>query len=122
MLEYFCAWEFVQQFEGLKTLDLNGLIKVYREHWRDESWHEVLRLIAGMLKNAKFTGDILEYLIGENGETEKFINLFLAAECVSEVKNRNDIDVVAGDLRDRIKELTKYGNINASTSSEFHKL
>jgi predicted NACHT family NTPase len=106
-LEYFCAWEFVRQFEKQKTLDLGGLIQVYREHWRDESWHEVLRLIAGML-DAKFTGEILESLIGEDGEAEKFGNLFLAAECVSEVKKRNEIADVAGNVRDRIEKLTRY--------------
>ena len=122
-LEYFCAWEFVQQFEGQKTLEIDGLIQVYQEHWRDESWHEVLRLIAGMLKNAnRFTSDILEYLIGEDGEAEKFSNLFLAAECVSEVKKRNDIAGVAGEVRDRVKELTKYGNINTSTSQEYKNI
>jgi predicted NACHT family NTPase len=106
-LEYFCAWEFVRQFEKQKTLDLDGLIEVFREHWRDESWHEVLRLMAGML-DARFTGDILEYLIGENGEANKFSNLFLAAQCVSEVKNRNEIAAIARNLRDRVKELTRY--------------
>ncbi len=120
-LEYFCAWEFVRQFEKQKTLDLDGLIQVYREHWRDESWHEVLRLMAGMLA-AKFTGDILEYLIGENGEAEKFSNLFLAAQCVSEVKNRNDIAAVAGRLCDRVKELIKYGNITDTTDLEYNNL
>ncbi|MCY7384195.1 MAG: NACHT domain-containing protein, partial [Microcoleus sp. CAN_BIN18] len=120
-LEYFCAWEYVRQFEKQKTLDLDGLIEVFREHWRDESWHEVLRLMAGML-DAKFTGEILEYLIGENGEAEKFSNLFLAAQCVSEVKNRNEIADIAGRLRDRIKELTKYGNIIDSTSQEYYNL
>ncbi|MEG5001733.1 NACHT domain-containing protein [Microcoleus sp. B4-D4] len=112
-LEYFCAWELVRQFEKQKTLDLDGLIEVYREHWPDESWHEVLRLLAGML-DAKFTSDILEYLIGEDGEAENFSNLFLAAQGVSEVKNRNDIAVIASQLRDRVKELTKYGNITGS--------
>jgi predicted NACHT family NTPase len=124
-LEYFCAWEFVQQFEGQKTLDLDGLIQIYREHWRDESWHEVLRLIAGMLKNAKFTSDILEYLIGEDGEADKFSNLFLAAQCVSEVKNRNDIADVAGRLCDRIKILTRYSytvNIITSRDIEHYRL
>ena len=113
-LEYFCAWEFVRQFEKQKTLDENGLIEVFRQHWRDESWHEVLRLMAGML-DANFTGKILEYLIGENGEAEKFSNLFLAAECVSEVKNRNSIDEIGCKLRDRVKELTRYGNITNFT-------
>ena len=120
-LEYFCAWEFVRQFEKQKTLELDGLIEVFREHWRDESWHEVLRLMAGML-DANFTGKILEYLIGENGEAEKFSNLFLAAECVSEVKKRNDIAAIARNLRDRVKELTKYGNITDSTHPEYDSL
>ncbi|WP_445246313.1 NACHT domain-containing protein [Microcoleus sp. OTE_8_concoct_300] len=118
-LEYFCAWEFVRQFEKQKTLDINGLIEVFREHWRDESWHEVLRLMAGML-DANFTGQILEYLIGENGEADKFSNLFLAAQCVSEVKNRNEIAAIASQLRERVKELTKYGNITHSTHPEYH--
>ncbi|NJR25066.1 MAG: NACHT domain-containing protein, partial [Richelia sp. CSU_2_1] len=120
-LEYFCAWEFVRQFEKQKTLDLAGLIQVYREHWRDESWHEVLRLMAGML-DAKFTNNILEYLIGEDGEAEKFSNLFLAAECVSEVKKRNEIAGVAVKVRDRVQELIKYENITASTSQEYDNL
>ena len=117
-LEYFCAWEFVRQFEKQKTLDENGLIEVFREHWRDESWHEVLRLMAGML-DANFTRKILEYLIGENGEAEKFSNLFLAAQCVSEVRNRNSIDEIGCKLRDRVKELTRYRNITAFTHLEY---
>jgi len=120
-LEYFCAWEFVRQFEKHKTLELDDLIQVFREHWRDESWHEVLPLMAGML-DAKFTSDILEYLIGEHGEAEKFSNLFLAAQCVLEVKNRNDIAAIASKLRDRVKELTKYGNITDSTPQESDNL
>jgi predicted NACHT family NTPase len=120
-LEYFCAWEFVRQFEKQKTLDLDGLIEVFREHWRDESWHEVLRLMAGML-DANFTGKILEYLIGENGEAEEFSNLFLAAQCVSEVRNRNELAAIASQLRDRVKELTKYGNITDSTHPEYDSL
>jgi predicted NACHT family NTPase len=120
-LEYFCAWEFVRQFEKHQTLELDDLIQVFREHWRDESWYEVLPLMAGML-DAKFTSDILEYLIGENGEAEKFSNLFLAAQCVLEVKNRNDIAAIASKLRDRVKELTKYGNITDSTPQESDNL
>jgi len=123
-LEYFCAWEFVRQFDKPKTLDLDGLIEVFREHWRDESWHEVLRLMAGML-DAKFTGQILEYLIGENGEAEKFSNLFLAAQCVSEVRNRNSIDEISCKLRDQVKELTRYNyrvNVRSSSDEEHNQL
>jgi len=120
-LEYFCAWELVRQCKKQKPLELDGLIQIFREHWRDESWHEVLRLMAGML-DANFTGEILEYLIGENGEGENFSNLFLAAQCVSEVQNRNEIATIASQLRDRVKELTKYGNITDSTPQEYNSL
>ncbi|MEG5042594.1 MULTISPECIES: NACHT domain-containing protein [unclassified Microcoleus] len=119
-LEYFCAWELVRQCKKQKPLELDGLIQIFREHWRDESWHEVLRLMAGML-DANFTGEILEYLIGENGEGENFSNLFLAAQCVSEVKNRNEIAAIASKLRDRVKELTKYGNITGSKPLEYYR-
>ena len=114
-------WEYLRQFEKQKTLDLDDLIQVYREHWRDESWQEVLCLMARML-DAKFTGKILECLIGEDGEVEGFSNLFLAAQCLDEVKNRNDIADVAGRLCAEVKKLTKYGNITASTSQEYQKL
>src|SRR4028119_1257642 len=120
-LEYFCAWELVRQCKKQKPLELDGLIQIFREHWRDDSWHEVLRLMAGML-DAKFTGEILEYLIGENGEGENFSNLFLAAQCVSEVQNRNVIAAIARNLRDRVKELTRYGNITAFRPGELYNL
>ncbi|MEG3957422.1 NACHT domain-containing protein [Microcoleus sp. herbarium2] len=119
-LEYFCAWELVRQCKKQKPLELDGLIQIFREHWRDESWHEVLRLMAGML-DANFTGEILEYLIGENGEGENFSNLFLAAQCLDEVRNRNTIDGIASQLCDRVKELTKYGNITGSKPLEYYR-
>jgi predicted NACHT family NTPase len=54
-LEYFCAWEFVWQFEKEKTLTIEQLInQVFGKHWQDESWHEVLRLICGMIEPKLF--------------------------------------------------------------------
>jgi predicted NACHT family NTPase len=49
-LEYFCACEFVERFgkrglEGGLTLE-ELKTEVFGKHWQDESWHEVLRLIA----------------------------------------------------------------------------
>jgi len=49
-LEYFCAWEFVERFEKQRSLTEEELkTEVFGQHWRDESWHEVLRLICGMV-------------------------------------------------------------------------
>ncbi|GET44195.1 putative signal transduction protein containing Nacht domain [Microseira wollei NIES-4236] len=107
-LEYFCAWEFVWQFKETQTLSIEQLkTEVFGKHWQDESWHEVLRLISGMI-DAKFVGEIIEYLMGINGEAEKFVNLFLAAMCLSEVRNRQMIEKSANQLLKQLQDLIEY--------------
>nr|WP_322714940.1 HEAT repeat domain-containing protein [Nostoc sp. ChiSLP03a]MDZ8216225.1 HEAT repeat domain-containing protein [Nostoc sp. ChiSLP03a] len=107
-LEYFCAWEFVWQFKETQTLTIEELKnEVFGKHWQDESWHEVLLLIAGMIE-PRFVGEILEYLMEQDGEEEKFANLFLAAKCLVEVRNRSAIASTANKLLDELQDLTKY--------------
>ncbi|MCL2934512.1 MAG: HEAT repeat domain-containing protein [Trichodesmium sp. MAG_R03] len=107
-LEYFCAWSFVWQFMVTQSLGIDGLINdVFGQHWRDEKWHEVLRLIAGMI-DAKFVGDIISYLMEQDGEEEKFLNLFLAGKCFFEVRSRQGIGDVESRLLNRLKDLTGY--------------
>ncbi|MBN3940406.1 HEAT repeat domain-containing protein [Nostoc sp. NMS9] len=107
-LEYFCAWEFVWQFEKERSITIEYLkTEVFGKHWQDETWHEVLLLVAGMIE-AKFVGEILEYLMVQDGEEEKFINLFLAAKCLAEVRNRSVIVSVANKLLNELQDLTKY--------------
>ncbi|TVP66255.1 MAG: NACHT domain-containing protein, partial [Nodularia sp. (in: Bacteria)] len=110
-LEFFCASEFVKRFEKRGTT--NGISiealkdDVFGKHWQDETWHEVLLLIAGMIE-AEFVGEILDYLMKQDGEDEKFTNIFLAAKCLTEVRNRSVIATTAKQLLDKIKALTKY--------------
>ncbi|MEH2275692.1 MAG: NACHT domain-containing protein, partial [Nostoc sp.] len=107
-LEYFCAWEFVWQFEKERSITIEFLkTEVFGKHWQDETWHEVLLLIAGMI-DVKFVGEILEYLMVQDGEEEKFINLFLGAKCLAEVRNRSVIASTANKLLNELKDLTKY--------------
>ena len=107
-LEYFCAWEFVWQFEKERSISIEYLkTEVFGKHWQDETWHEVLLLIAGMI-DAKFVGEIIDYLMVQDGEEEKSINLFLAAKCLAEVRNRSVIASVANKLFDKLQDLTKY--------------
>lgn len=62
-LEYFCAYAFVYQFEKTRELTIEQLkTEVYDKHWDDQSWHEVLRLICGMV-DQKWSGDIIGHLI-----------------------------------------------------------
>ncbi|MBD2344403.1 HEAT repeat domain-containing protein [Anabaena subtropica] len=107
-LEYFCAWEFVWQFKETQTLSIKDLNQeVFGKHWQDETWHEVLRLITGMIE-PRFVCEILNYLMAQDGEAEKFINIFLAAKCLAEVRNRLLVSSIANKLLQQIKALTKY--------------
>jgi hypothetical protein len=64
-LEYFCAWEFAWQFKETQTLTVEQLKnEVFAPHWQDESWHEVLRLISGMI-DAKFVAEMIDYLLSQ---------------------------------------------------------
>ncbi|MEW6498781.1 MAG: HEAT repeat domain-containing protein, partial [Cyanobacteriota bacterium] len=115
-LEYFCAWEFVWQFEKERSINLDFLkYDVFGKHWQDESWHEVLRLIAGMI-DAKFVGEIIEYLMVQKIDTREFIstgerlteegllNLLLAANCLAEVRNRAAITPITTRLLEALKK------------------
>jgi predicted NACHT family NTPase len=110
-LEYFCACEFVERFGkrglagGLTLEELKA--EVFGKHWQDESWHEVLRLIVGMI-DTSFAGQIIDYLMALDGEPEKFINLFLAAECLSEIRNSSVLGATATQLLNQLKSLTQY--------------
>lgn len=89
-LEYFCAADFVHQFNVAKTLDLGGLIALFDQHCRDDEWREVLRLICGQI-DEQFVGRIVEHLAGRT-DWEKLNNeaqpeLPLAIECLNEVRN-----------------------------------
>lgn len=107
-LEYFCAWEFVWRFEKKRSIKIEDLkTEVFGKHWQDETWHEVLLLIAGMIE-AKFVGEIIDYLMAQDGESRKFANIFLAADCLAEVKNRNEINLISNQLCKRMKNLINY--------------
>ncbi|MGB5593598.1 MAG: HEAT repeat domain-containing protein, partial [Crocosphaera sp.] len=106
-LEYFCASEFVWRFKESQTLSLDELKnEVFDKHWDDETWHEVLRLISGMI-DPKFTGEIIEYLMNLKPDEENNpINLFLAADCLSEVRNRKEI-TCSSQLLSLLQEFAK---------------
>ncbi|MBV8729698.1 MAG: HEAT repeat domain-containing protein [Acidobacteriia bacterium] len=89
-LEYFCAAWFVHQFQD-HTLSPEQLkTEVYGRHWEDETWHEVLRLIAGMI-GEKQAEQLILFLMEQDGRWNKLANVMLAAGCLSEVRNRRPI-------------------------------
>ncbi|MGI0495168.1 HEAT repeat domain-containing protein [Alkalinema pantanalense CENA528] len=99
-LEYFCAMEIVHRFEKSRELTFEQLRdEVFWQHWQDETWHEVLRLICGAI-DPKFAAQLIEFLLsqeiaqdiffdelayrkfGENRiKKEGFAHILLAADC-----------------------------------------
>ncbi|WP_416670336.1 NACHT domain-containing protein [Egbenema bharatensis] len=124
-LEYFCAVEIVNRFEKQRSISFEELRdRVFGEHWQDETWHEVLRLICGMI-DAKFVGELIEFLIERRVDRNRFLepilwssfeeyrmclsrkgleNLLLSTECLCEVKNRFVIEEIDKRLLEIIKK------------------
>ena len=60
-LEYFCASEVVERLYKTPEILLEELkTEVFGKHWDDESWQEVLCLIAGLIPG-NLTGKLIEF-------------------------------------------------------------
>ena len=120
-LEYFCAVEIVHRFEKQRTLTFEQLRdEVFGQHWPDETWHEVLRLICGMI-DSTFASQLVSFLVKQDflrqagfkflipglsdgkSWTRVPIVLLLAADCLYEVSGLNNNH----RIRDRILEALK---------------
>jgi Trp operon repressor len=108
-LEYFCAIEIVHRFEKQRTLTFEQLRdEVFGSHWQDETWHEVLRLICGML-DMKFTGQLIEFLMEQDSKPNNFENVLLSSECLLETRNRQEISEIDQNLLNALKVITHGG-------------
>jgi HEAT repeat protein len=110
LLEYFCASALVRQslreessLEFLKT-------QVFAPHWRDESWHEVLRLIAGMDDQlpVEHIAKIIDFLLEEKDASYEFHNIFLAANCCLEVRNPRSLGQSRIRVTDALLRLVRF--------------
>ncbi len=107
-LEYFAAWSFVWKFEKTQTLTFEELRdQTFAAHWPEESWREVLRLIAGMLETT-FVDKIIAFLLSQSGKNHKFANIFLAADCLSEVRKRTEIQTTSKQVLKAVQALVKF--------------
>jgi hypothetical protein len=108
-LEYFCAMEIVNRFEKQRTLTFEQLRdEVFGQHWQDETWHEVLRLICGMI-DVNFVAQLIAWLIQQE-EMKNFINIFLSVDCFLELRDKNKYALeIANQLLESLKHLMKYG-------------
>ena len=114
-LEYFCASAIVMRFNKRGTeggLELDQLKQdVFREHWRDQSWHEVMRLVIGHdLVDPAFAEDILLDLINQKTEDGNVAALILAADCYMEIEQKHKVEKLATELFRHLREALIKGN------------
>lgn len=124
-LEFFCASAFVKKFEKSQDMSLEQLKReAYGAHWQDRSWHEVLRLICGMI-DEKFAGEIIDCLINvtDRPNLEKYSekplrHIVLAVQCLSELKNMTSVAEPAGRLLEAIHSV--FCRITGDATSELN--
>jgi len=115
--------EIVHRFEKQRTLTFEQLRdEVFGQHWQDETWHEVLKLICGAI-DPRFAGELIEFLAERKLERSEFIDpvalkmvnrrlltkaglihLVLATDCLTEIKSQQNIDKAMNKLLESLKE------------------
>jgi hypothetical protein len=113
-LEYFCAESAVERFQPTLLL----AEKIFRRRLRDSSWHEVLRLIVGMVE-LKQAQELIAFLMDQNGQESKLSTLILAAECLGERRDRSRLQRLDEQLRARLlAEIVGVCNLESQEETE----
>jgi hypothetical protein len=132
-LEYFCAMEIVHRFGELRSLSFEQLRdEVFGLHWQDETWHEVLRLICGMI-DTKWSVQLIDFLIDfwghcseeeeeEDCDLEDYLiakggveNLLFAVKCFQEISSSIEARLLSRRLLDKLKDVPDYIDEYANT-------
>jgi hypothetical protein len=91
-LEFFCADAIRLRFEKTQELSAAGLKGIFDTRWKEKVWHEVLRLICGMI-DEEFAGEMIDHLRSLGFENTDGSNLVLAVECLAEVKRPAALEI-----------------------------
>ena len=115
-LEYFCAEAFRWQFERDQVIDLDYLkSEVFGRHWDDPAWREVLRLIAGTIRE-QWMAQIVVFLVDEVNlpwpwqfDDRAPWNIALAAQCLAEGRTITGLEHAATRVLVRVIQLLEHG-------------
>ena len=97
-LEYFCARDLQYRLQKTTSLSPAQLADIFRQNWRQDAWHEPLRLLCGLI-GTEFAQLCIAALVDISKEEEGASALMLAETCLREVRKTSDI-IQAGYLLD----------------------
>jgi len=98
--DYFCAKELVSHLaDGVGE---GELLEAAKLRWEDDSWHEVLRLVCGMV-GPNLASKLITVILEESQHSHA--GIFLAAECVSEVRSKTTIEPLRETVYQRLVSL-----------------
>lgn len=104
-LEYYCAREIKYRLEKTSSLSADQLAVVFREHWHQDEWREVLSLLCGMI-GPEYAGRGIDELL-KNDDLPPFEALFLAARCLEEIREQGSLHEARERIRLRLINLTR---------------
>src|SRR5579871_183209 len=110
-LEYFCAREFTQHLANAAGKD--ELLDVFRTRWLDDSWHEVIRLVCSMV-GPDLASELIREMLKGASETRGWQAVFLASECVAEVRHAGRVEGLKLEIKERLVKLLDF---HAATES-----
>lgn len=108
-LEYFCAAFICEQFEKTHLLSIEQLKSDIFGHWPDETWHEVLRLLIGMV-DQRYVEEIILWLLQQDDAEHMCRPQLLAIECVGEVRRRIKLGALEQEAMKTAKTLTNFSS------------
>lgn len=117
-LEFFCADAIRVRFEKTKELPLDALKTIFGTRWKEEEWHEVLRLVCGMI-GEEFAGEMIDHLRSLGWEETDGTNIQLAVECLQEVRRPEMLQATGRDL---LLTLLDFGMSSAAHKRASHRI
>ena len=104
-LEYFCAREYIQHLKNAGEKE--ELRKLFLTRWADDAWHEVLRLVCAMA-GPDLASELIRELLRPREVRHSWNAIFLASECVFEIRQAGKVDALKSEIKSRLIELLEF--------------
>ncbi|MDA1313167.1 MAG: HEAT repeat domain-containing protein [Acidobacteria bacterium] len=106
-LEYFRARDLKYRLEKTTDFKIADLRRVYRDGWPKDEWHEVLRLLSGLI-GPEHAGACANELLEQHDAEDGHRAVILAAQCLLEVRELGLVHDVRAVARRRLIALTGF--------------